>query len=90
MLTSLHKSREQRSEMRALKRHLKSRQRSLKGSWMPVCSSFQRLTLCELSVKTHKWIGDCFIYTNTANRLNYLVGTETQTVTHFDKYVLLR
>ena len=48
------------------------------------------LTLLLLSVKTHKWIGDCFIYTNTANRLNYLVGTETQTVTHFDKYVFLR
>ncbi|TDL30082.1 coatomer protein [Rickenella mellea] len=36
------------------------------------------------SVKTCKWIGDCFIYTNAANRLNYLIGTETQTVTHFD------
>ena len=36
------------------------------------------------SVKTAKWIGDCFIYTTAANRLNYLIGNETQTVTHFD------
>jgi len=36
------------------------------------------------SVKTSKWIGDCFIYTNAAKRLNYLIGNETQTVTHFE------
>ncbi len=37
------------------------------------------------SVKTCKWIGDCFIYTNAANRLSYLIGSEAQVVTHFDK-----
>ncbi|KIM26794.1 hypothetical protein M408DRAFT_330396 [Serendipita vermifera MAFF 305830] len=36
------------------------------------------------NVKTAKWIGDCFIYTNAANRLNYLLGTQTNTVTQFD------
>ncbi|EPQ58853.1 coatomer protein [Gloeophyllum trabeum ATCC 11539] len=36
------------------------------------------------SVKTAKWIGDCFIYTNSNNRLNYFVGTESYTITQFD------
>jgi coatomer subunit beta' len=36
------------------------------------------------SVKTSKWIGDCFIYTNSVNRLNYLLGTQTNTVANFD------
>ncbi|KAI5120315.1 hypothetical protein M0805_000375 [Coniferiporia weirii] len=41
------------------------------------------------NVRTCKWIGDCFIYTNAANRLNYLIGNETQTVTHFDNPMYL-
>ncbi|KAI9093090.1 coatomer WD associated region-domain-containing protein [Phlyctochytrium arcticum] len=36
------------------------------------------------SVKTGCWVGDCFIYTSTANRLNYLVGGQTSTLAHFD------
>jgi len=36
------------------------------------------------SVQTGKWIGDCFVYTTSANRLNYLVGGQTHTITHFD------
>jgi coatomer subunit beta' len=30
-------------------------------------------------------VGDCFIYTNSTNRLNYLVGDQTYTVSHFDQ-----
>ncbi|TPX41461.1 hypothetical protein SeMB42_g00769 [Synchytrium endobioticum] len=41
------------------------------------------------SVKSGCWVGDCFIYTNTANRLNYLVGTQTSTVAHFDTNMYL-
>ncbi|ETW83757.1 hypothetical protein HETIRDRAFT_415508 [Heterobasidion irregulare TC 32-1] len=37
------------------------------------------------NVKTAKWIGDCFIYTNAANRLNYFVGSETYPITQFDR-----
>lgn len=35
-------------------------------------------------------MGDCFIYTNSTNRLNYLVGDQTYTISHFDAphYVL--
>lgn len=42
------------------------------------------------SVRTGEWVGDCFLYTNSTNRLNYLVGDQTYTVSHFDKpmYVL--
>lgn len=42
------------------------------------------------SVRTGEWVGDCFIYTNTTNRLNYLVGDQTYTVSHFDQpmYIL--
>jgi len=49
-------------------------------------SKYQNLTL---SVRTAKWVGDVFIYT-TANRLQYLVGEQTYTITHIDPgYFLL-
>jgi coatomer subunit beta' len=41
------------------------------------------------SVRTGEWVGDCFIYTNSTNRLNYLVGDQTYTVSHFDKPVYI-
>ena len=37
------------------------------------------------SVKTAKWIGDCFIYTTANNRLCYFIGTESYTVSPFDR-----
>ena len=41
-------------------------------------------------VRTGEWVGDCFIYSNGTNRLNYLVGDQTYTISHFDKpmYIL--
>jgi hypothetical protein len=39
-------------------------------------------------IKTAQWIGDCLIYTNTANRLNYFIGTESYSVTSFDRYAI--
>lgn len=36
-------------------------------------------------VKTGVWVGDCFIYTNSANRLNYYVGGEIVTLAHLDR-----
>ncbi|KAL7753389.1 Coatomer subunit beta' [Sorochytrium milnesiophthora] len=35
-------------------------------------------------VKSGCWVGDCFIYTNNANRLNYLVGGQSFSIAHFD------
>jgi coatomer subunit beta' len=46
--------------------------------------------LTTFSVRTGEWVGDCFIYTNSTNRLNYLVGDQTYTISHFDQpmYIL--
>ena len=35
-------------------------------------------------MRTGEWIGAVFVYTNTTNRLNYLVGDQTYTISHFD------
>ena len=37
------------------------------------------------TVKTGLWVGDCFIYTNNVNRLNYYVGGEIVTISHLDR-----
>ncbi len=39
----------------------------------------------EETVKTGMWVGDCFIYTNSVNRLNYYVGGEIVTISHLDR-----
>jgi coatomer subunit beta' len=36
-------------------------------------------------VRTGKWLGECFVYTTTNNRLNYIVGGQSHTVSHFDQ-----
>lgn len=53
-------------------------------------SAFEVVTDINDSVRTGEWVGDCFIYTNSTNRLNYLVGDQTYTISHFDQgmYVL--
>ncbi|CAG9782159.1 unnamed protein product [Diatraea saccharalis] len=42
------------------------------------------------TVKTGIWVGDCFIYTNSLNRINYYVGGEIVTISHLDRtmYIL--
>ncbi|KAK2704617.1 hypothetical protein QYM36_016869 [Artemia franciscana] len=42
------------------------------------------------NVKTATWVGDCFIYSNSLNRLNYYVGGEIVTISHLDRphYIL--
>eukprot|EP00123_Amoebidium_parasiticum_P009176 comp19305_c0_seq1/m.22166 comp19305_c0_seq1/g.22166 ORF comp19305_c0_seq1/g.22166 comp19305_c0_seq1/m.22166 type:complete len:898 (-) comp19305_c0_seq1:632-3325(-) len=40
-------------------------------------------------VKTATWVGDCFLYTSSVNRLNYYVGGEIVTVAHLDKPMYL-
>lgn len=42
------------------------------------------------SIRTAQWLGDCLVYTSSANRLNYLVGDQTYTISHFDQpyYIL--
>lgn len=48
-------------------------------------AAFELVTDVNESVRTGQWVGDCFIYTNSTNRLNYLVGDQTYTISHFDQ-----
>ncbi len=52
-------------------------------------SAFEVVTDINESVRTGQWVGDCFIYTTSTNRLNYLVGDQTYTVSHFDQPMYL-
>uniref|UniRef100_A0A8K9V8K6 Beta'-coat protein n=1 Tax=Oncorhynchus mykiss TaxID=8022 RepID=A0A8K9V8K6_ONCMY len=47
--------------------------------------------LCEIQevVKTGLWVGDCFIYTSSVNKLNYYVGGEIVTIAHLDRTMYL-
>lgn len=47
-------------------------------------AAFELVTEVNEVVRTGEWIGDCFVYTNATNRLNYLVGEQTYTISHFD------
>lgn len=48
-------------------------------------SSSQVLGEIQEIVKTGLWVGDCFIYTSSVNRLNYYVGGEIVTIAHLDR-----
>nr|CAG4649109.1 EOG090X01FO [Scapholeberis mucronata]SVE93462.1 EOG090X01FO [Scapholeberis mucronata] len=52
-------------------------------------TAFEMLSEVQECVKTGLWVGDCFIYTNSANRLNYYVGGEIVTVAHLDRVMYL-
>ncbi|KAG9244405.1 coatomer WD associated region-domain-containing protein [Calycina marina] len=52
-------------------------------------AAFEVVTDINESVRTGEWVGDCFIYTNSTNRLNYLVGDKTYTISHFDQPMYL-
>ena len=47
-------------------------------------AAFEVITDINETVRTGEWVGDCFIYTNSTNRLNYLVGDQTYTISHSD------
>ncbi|XP_041377525.1 coatomer subunit beta'-like isoform X2 [Gigantopelta aegis] len=51
--------------------------------------AFEVVGEIEEVVKTGLWVGDCFIYTNSVNRLNYYVGGEIVTVAHLDRMMYL-
>ncbi|KAM9853533.1 uncharacterized protein ACBR49_004342 [Aulostomus maculatus] len=51
--------------------------------------AFEVLGEVQEVVKTGVWVGDCFIYTNSVNRLNYYVGGEIITISHLDKTMYL-
>ena len=45
--------------------------------------------LCTRSCASGLWVGDCFIYNNSAWRLNYCVGGEVTTMFHLDRPMYL-
>ena len=51
--------------------------------------SFELLHEIPERVRTALWVGDCFIYTNANNRLNYCVGNQTVTISHLDRHMYL-
>ena len=50
-----------------------------------LAASFEVVSEVEEPVRSGLWVGDCFIYTNAAWRLNYAVGSETTTIVHLGK-----
>lgn len=52
-------------------------------------SAFDVLGEVNEVVKTGIWVGDCFIYTNSVNRINYCVGGEIVTISHLDRTMYL-
>ncbi len=48
-------------------------------------AAFEVITDIPESVKSGVWVGDCFIYTNSANRLSSLIGDQTYSISHFDQ-----
>jgi len=51
--------------------------------------AFELLSETNERVRTGQWAGDCFVYTNAANRLNYSVGGEIFTIAHLDRQMYL-
>uniref|UniRef100_A0A7S1TH96 Coatomer subunit beta' n=1 Tax=Compsopogon caeruleus TaxID=31354 RepID=A0A7S1TH96_9RHOD len=51
--------------------------------------SFEPLHEFGEKVSTGKWVGDCFVYCNSSNRLNYCVGSEVSTLFHLDRPLYL-
>ncbi|KAL7299310.1 hypothetical protein TKK_0007889 [Trichogramma kaykai] len=51
--------------------------------------AFEMIAEMNEVVKTGVWVGDCFIYTNSVNRVNYFVGGEVVTVSHLDRPMYL-
>ncbi|KTW30778.1 hypothetical protein T552_00490 [Pneumocystis carinii B80] len=49
--------------------------------------AFEVITNVSECIKSGKWAGDCFIYSNSMNRINYLVGNQVYTISHFDTCV---
>ncbi|KAK9848483.1 hypothetical protein WJX84_008248 [Apatococcus fuscideae] len=51
--------------------------------------AFELLNEVSEHVRTGLWVGDCFIYNNSAWRLNYCVGGEVTTMFHLDRPMFL-
>lgn len=52
--------------------------------------AFEVVTEIPETVRTGKWTGECFVYTNAANRLQYFIGEQAYTICPLDQelYIL--
>ncbi|KAM9317649.1 coatomer subunit beta'-like isoform 2-T2 [Pholidichthys leucotaenia] len=51
--------------------------------------AFEVIGEVQEEVRTAVWVGDCFIYTTSVNRLSYYVGGEIITIAHLDRTMYL-
>lgn len=51
--------------------------------------AFELIHQVQETVQTGRWVGDCFVYTNSNARLNYAVGAEVSTLVHLDRPMYL-
>mmetsp|Transcript_97180 Transcript_97180/g.190856 ORF Transcript_97180/g.190856 Transcript_97180/m.190856 type:complete len:1040 (+) Transcript_97180:130-3249(+) len=49
-----------------------------------VDGSFELMSTTNERAHTGQWVGECFLYTNSAGKMNYLVGGEVMTLCHLD------
>lgn len=54
-----------------------------------VDDAFELIHQVQETVQTGRWVGDCFVYTNSNARLNYSVGAEVSTLVHMDRPMYL-
>jgi coatomer subunit beta' len=54
-----------------------------------VDGSFELESTISDCVRTGQWVGDCFLYTNAAGKLNYFVGGQVMTLAHLDHRMYL-
>lgn len=54
-----------------------------------VDSAFELVHQVSDAVQTGRWVGDCFVYTNSKGRLNYAVGAEVTTLVHLERPMYL-
>lgn len=51
--------------------------------------AFKLIHQVQETVQTGRWVGDCFVYTNSNARLNYAVGAEVSNLVHLDRPMYL-
>lgn len=51
--------------------------------------SFELENTISERIRTAQWVGDCLLYTNGANKLNYYVGGEVMTLCHLNQTMYL-
>ena len=52
-------------------------------------AAFELQHTVDEKVRGGVWVGDCFLYTNAASRLNYYVGGEVITLAHLDRHMFM-